>query len=323
MASASYYWDLQQRMYGTERLKQRWRGTIFFLRCLCHKKLLCQLDHFFDHYEPLPHYTKTEEYFIDVINRVFLFKNSTAAQRLTAIIQHFTILEQLFTPEAIRQMYSPEGYTLWQSDDETLPLLVRVIYLSGQRKEGFLTLHMTYEGHLLYQINFRFAYNPSGEVSIYIGTIQGTPDGLSSSKKVTKKLFGYRPKNFIIHIMRIYAQTIGVRHLYAISDAGFYTNSHLIRGNRSKKTVFDPFWLDLGGSLSKEEPLFYDLPQEETRKSYEEIKPHKRNLYRKRFALLDTIIPIVHDKVCQILLGPSHLPESQLHPHSEIPYMDV
>ncbi len=323
MASPAYYWDLQKRMYGTERLKQRWRGFFFFLRCLIHKKLLLEMDAFFDRYQPLPHYTKQDEYFIDVINRVFLYKNSTAAQRLEAIKQHFTILEQLFTVESIRQMYSPEGYTLWQSPDESLPLKVRVIYLSGQRKEGFLTMHMTYEDHLMYQINFRFAYNPDGDICIYIGTLQGTPDGLAASKKVTKKMFGYRPKNFIMHVMRIYAQTIGVAKLYAISDAGFYTNSHLIRGNRSKKTVFDPFWKDLGGVLSAEEPLFYTLPQQEPRKAYEDIKPHKRNLYRKRFALLDTIIPVFHEKICQTLLGSSHLPEEQLHPNSDIPNRDA
>lgn len=54
-----------------------------------------------------------------------------------------------------------------------------------------------------------------------------------------QEALGYRPKNFILYLMRIFVQTLGIRDMYVITDDGFYTNSHLLRGNRSKKTNFN------------------------------------------------------------------------------------
>ncbi len=36
----------------------------------------------------------------------------------------------------------------------------------------------------------------NGEPALWIGTVQGYKDGLENAKHITKKMFGYRPKNF-------------------------------------------------------------------------------------------------------------------------------
>ena len=103
-------------------------------------------------------------------------------------------------------------------------------------------------------------------------------------------MFSYRPKNFMFFLMRQLATQMGINSLYAISDAGFYTNSHLIRGNRSKKVQFNPFWQELGGTPCAEDDKYYRIPIEEERKTYETAKTHKRNMYRKRYEMLDRFI---------------------------------
>ena len=139
--------------------------------------------------------------------------------------------------------------------------------------------------------NFRFDYNSDGTPSMYIGTIQGSKHGLETTKILTKKLFGYRPKNFILYLMRIFVQTLGIRDMYVITDDGFYTNSHLLRGNRSKKTNFNDFWIGEGAVPDKGEQWYFRLPIEEKRRKYDDIKSQKRNLFRKRYLLMDAIVP--------------------------------
>ena len=72
-----------------------------------------------------------------------------------------------------------------------------------------------------------------------------------------------------------------------MSNKGYYANNH-VRLDRKLKTSLDEFWEEAGGKLT-DDYRFYELPVEEYRKSIEEIKTHKRNLYRKRFELLDGI----------------------------------
>lgn len=64
-----------------------------------------------------------------------------------------------------------------------------------------------------------------------------------------------------------------------------------MRGNRSKKTNFNEFWIGEGAAPDGKEPWYYHLPIEERRRKYGEIKSQKRNLFRKRYLLMDTIIP--------------------------------
>ena len=84
-------------------------------------------------------------------------------------------------------------------------------------------------------------------------------------------MFGYRPKNFIIYLLRLIAKECGVETIYAVSDEGFYANTHLIRIHRAKVAELDSLWQESGGELSQD-PRFYKIPLEEYRKPIEEIK---------------------------------------------------
>ena len=121
---------------------------------------------------------------------------------------------------------------------------------------------------------------------MWIGTIQGYKDGLDNAKTVTKKMFGYRPKNFIMFLLRHIAAICKVESIYAVSDEGFYANTHLVRGHRAKVAELDPLWEESGGIVCSDE-RFFKIPLEEYRKPIEEIKSQKRSQYRKRYELLD------------------------------------
>ena len=172
----------------------------------------------------------------------------------------------------------------------------QLYYGPGQRKEGLLTLLLTLESKGVYHANFRFGKGFNGENAMWIGTIQGYKDGLDNAKIATKKMFGYRPKNFIMYLLRLIAKECGVETIYAVSDEGFYANTHLIRIHRAKVAELDSLWQESGGELSQD-PRFYKIPLEEYRKPIEEIKSQKRSQYRKRYELLDQYMVQVHENL--------------------------
>lgn len=72
-----------------------------------------------------------------------------------------------------------------------------------------------------------------------------------------------------------------------MTDYGHYAKNH-IRINRKLKTSLDVFWQETGGQALADQ-RFFAIPLNEARKSIEAVVSHKRNLYRKRYSLLDQI----------------------------------
>ena len=302
-------WALGRRIYGYHSWREKRRITLFVLRSFKNKKQLQQLQAYFKAYKPLPNLLEVHEGIYEIINRIFLYKDSTAAQRLAAIEDHFNMAPEYFKDSAMKTMYDPKddrGVTVWESEE--LNMRASLWFHTGQRKEGFLSLFLFFGEHGLYHINFRLGHDFEGQPCIWVGTIQGYKEGLNKAKAATKKMFGYRPKNFMFFLLRQVATAMGIDRIYAVSDKGFYTNTHLIRGNRSKKVQFDSFWQEMGGAECHEDDRFYRIPLEEERKTYETAKTHKRNMYRKRYEMLDRYIDEIQENAAGYLLT-VHKPE--------------
>lgn len=288
---AKEQWRLGRRIYGYHSWREKRRITLFTLRAYKNKSVIEEMEEYFRQYRPFPNMLTEHEGLYEVISRIFLYKNSTPQERLQALMDHFNMLPEYFTEQAIRNMYTDDetkSVCIW--DNEELNLQATLWFHTGQRKEGFLSLFLFQGDEGIYHINFRLGRGFHGEPCIWVGTIQGYPEGRANAKKITKKMFGYRPKNFMFFLLRQLATNMGIDKIYAVSDEGFYTNTHLIRLNRSKKVRFNSFWEELGGHVCQEDSRFYEIPLEEERKTYETAKTHKRNMYRKRYEMLDSFI---------------------------------
>ncbi len=290
-------WAKGRKIYGKRSWRETRRTFLHTMRSIRNKREIEDLENYFASYTPDSVLLDRQVGLYELMTRYFLFKNSTPQERLEAIINHFDYIQNIFTDEAIRSMYSIDkdnflddvsrikrGFVVWQSEE--LNMKAQLYYGAGQRKEGLLTLLLTLENQGVYHANFRFGKGFNRENVMWIGTIQGYKDGLANAKTATKKMFGYRPKNFIMYLLRMIAQQCGVEVIYAVSDEGFYANTHLVRGHRAKVAELDSLWQESGGELSQD-PRFYIVPLEEYRKPIEEIKSQKRSQYRKRYDLLD------------------------------------
>lgn len=124
---------------------------------------------------------------------------------------------------------------------------------------------------------------------MFIGAMQGPnmEDARDVVKKVTKYCHAYRTKNLVLYLTQAVARALGIKHIYAVTNEGYYANNH-VRSDRKLKTDFSEFWMEAGGTPT-DDTRFYELPLVETRKTMEEVPTRKRAVYRKRFTMLDAL----------------------------------
>ena len=304
-------WAKGRKIYGKRSWRETRRVVLHTVHSMGRRQKMNRLENYFANYKPDPDLLHRQIGLYELMTRIFFYKDSTAMERLEAIINHFDYIQNIFTDEVIRSMYSIDkdnflddvsrikrGFVVWQSEE--LNMKAQLYYGAGQRKEGLLTLLLTLENQGVYHANFRFGKGFNGEPAMWIGTIQGYKDGLDNAKTVTKKMFGYRPKNFIMFLLRHIAVLCKVESIYAVSDEGFYANTHLVRGHRAKVAELDPLWEESGGVVCSDE-RFFNIPLEEYRKPIEEIKSQKRSQYRKRYELLDQYEQEIQDHLKPLL----------------------
>jgi len=264
------------------------RVWVFVLRSLWHYRETGTLEKFFNssmlHKQII---TKYPDIFLQLTRQV-LYKNSTTAERCKIIEQHFSALDMKFRDQAIQKVYLEKGIELWSEQCKEQRLSAQLFFATSEIRDGMMTLSFNYNDSKIYHMNFWLVFNEKNNLSLYIGALQGSRGALPIYKDLTKMLFGYRPKNIVLYTLQLFAQCLSVKEIKAVSNYGFQANNHFFRWDRKLKTSLDSFWIESGGTLT-EDKRFFALPVQEKRKSMEEIASHKRNLYRKRFVILDKI----------------------------------
>lgn len=153
-------------------------------------------------------------------------------------------------------------------------------------QEGMLllTIKQQESGATLYSSSFSICNN-----HLFVGAIQG-PRGENSQllvRDATRALHGIRPHYFLVEILRQFVAIWKLEGLIGI-DSRHQFKSHS-KSFRANVVYFDygAFWRDLGAT--REPGGNWQVPVHSTRKSIEEVESKKRAMYRRRFALLDTM----------------------------------
>jgi uncharacterized protein VirK/YbjX len=285
--SMQVYAQLGAKIYDNNTFSDYRRMAVFIVRSLLNHKQMQDIRRFFQLNSIRQDIIVANPFIFEQVTRSIFYRHSIFAERGALIKKHFAFLEAKFTQAALRHVYIGEGITLWRDNysDETLSLKLQ--FNEWHKKEGLMGITLELGERMIYQIIFWVASDESDEMGLRIGAIQGSRGGLDTARDLTKHFYGLRPKNFIIQALRLVAGQIGIDRIYAVSNYGFYANNH-IRIDRKLKTSLDVFFEEIGGRKC-DDPRFYEIPMTEPRKRLEEVKCHKRNLYRKRFAMLDTI----------------------------------
>lgn len=295
------YIELGKKIYNMENPREVKRCVVFVARCLLNNGRMKKIHSFFHQNELLAKVAEEYPFVYEQPTRAFFYRNSTFDERVELLEQHMRFIQMHFKKEVFLGLYNRQAYPLWESKDESGHLCFELWYNPGQRKEGILSIVLRLDEYYLYQMMIWIAPNKDGEWSLWIGAMQG-PNMANAKdviRKVTRRCHSYRTKNFILHVTQEVAKALGMKHIYAVTNYGYYANTHM-RMEKKLKTSFSDFWEESGGHPC-EDKRFYELPMTEARKTMEEIPTRKRNYYRKRYALLDEVDASVAEKIKLLL----------------------
>jgi len=162
-------------------------------------------------------------------------------------------------------------------------------------QEGELTLSLLCpelgEGALAL-LSATLAPADDGNLTMYIGGLQGAEPALGAPaiKDAGKDLHGLRPKSLIVIAAQLLASQLGCRHILATTAAShaYSTDERRQSGERQKMFFdYDAFWEECDGL--REGTAFLALPLTSARRPREDMKPQKRPMYNRRYAMLDEI----------------------------------
>ncbi len=214
-----------------------------------------------------------------------------AQERISRLANHCSVMDELgdaflFSIE--------ERLVLADLSDKFAGLRVMLDQPKWFMREGQLVVNLFVEDYRAFSVAFSFYRDPEGTLCAVIGGVQGRnrDDALDLYRDLTKALYGLRPRDLLLEVLRMYVHLVGSSRILAISDA-YRHHRHPYFGQRDFPTNYDAIWADRGGVPVDE--FFYSLPAEKVRRDFETIKPKKRSLYRKRFEFLDDLESRVTD----------------------------
>ena len=263
---------------------------MFRVRCALNGKRMKALWDYFHSSPVLEKISELYPFVYEQPQRAFFYHRSTFEERAALVEAHFSFLASRLREDVLLSLYRGETLPLWEGPElDGEPISLSLYYEPGQRKEGILSVMLRLADKPLYQMIFWLAPNRAGEVSLWIGAMQGPnmDEAREIVKKATKVCHAYRTKNLILYATQAVARALGAAHIYAVTNEGYYANNH-VRVDKKLKTDFSDFWREAGGHET-EDSRFDELPLVEPRKTMEEVPARKRAVYRRRFAMLDEL----------------------------------
>lgn len=174
-------------------------------------------------------------------------------------------------------------HTLWRMDEGDWRVDLQVNTASPHEGLWLLALKSGADT-VVYSLSFACM----GE-ALWIGAVQG-PKGeqaLAQVRDATKALHGLRPHFFLIDALRALAQAWGKTQVLGVDARHHPRPSGFWRRREGVKFDYCGFWRELGGVPDASRR--WGLPMSAPRKALEDIESKKRAMYRRRFALLDTM----------------------------------
>lgn len=282
--------EIGKKIYDISKSREFRRYVIFRVRCILNRRRMKRLWDYFHSASVLVKISDVYPFVYEQPQRAFFYHRSTFEERAALVEAHFAFLTEHIREDVLLDWYQEKNYLLWKGpslDNEELALML--YYEAGQRKEGLLSVMLRLSTKPLYQIIFWIAPNKAGRPSMWIGAMQGPnmDNAREIVKQTTKLCHAYRTKNLILYAAQAVARSLGLSHIYAVTNEGYYTNNH-VRIDKKLKTDFSDFWREAGGRET-EDKRFDELPLVETRKTMEEVPTRKRAVYRRRFEMLDEL----------------------------------
>lgn len=161
--------------------------------------------------------------------------------------------------------------------------------------EGEATLHLCQGDETIYSLAFTLglAAPPAADqppvLLAYIGALQGRhdPDALEGYRLLTHRLHGLRPRDLLLTAFRLLCSSLGVARILAIGNAQRVCSNRFYAASDQVHASYDEAWCDAGGTEAGDG--FFELAVQPVQRRADQIPARKRSMYRRRYALIDTL----------------------------------
>ncbi|MEA9390627.1 VirK/YbjX family protein [Acerihabitans sp. TG2] len=236
------------------------------------------------------------------IHKPYLYADLPPALRVSALIDHYTFVENIENTALKNAFISARGRVVSSFyGKEGEAFTVKMGSIGQSEREGETNMFLYMEETKLAALTFCVVNRPQGTVLI-VGGFQGanrsTPHEVI--KQATKSCYGLFPKRLLLESLQRIAAQAGIQHILAVSNAGHVF--HSLRYRHRKKNTFvasyDEFWDSIGAN--RYSSALYSIPQTIPRKEMEDLPSKKRSEYRKRYTLLDEMNSSTESLLCSI-----------------------
>jgi hypothetical protein len=222
------------------------------------------------------------------LQRPYLTRTWKTTARLEVLKQHYLFILDQFSQSMTEGVYAPTGKLLLELPIEGIGTLDLRLVCGKMQKEGDLTLCLVNKetGLGVATLSFSISRWQKLHKEIFIGGLQG--DKATDERTVvaiTRALYGLRPKALLFYLVQRLATHWGVNGIRAVSD-----DLHIYRHFQARRKVvasYNQFWDECGGILAPDG--IFDLPAAFVPREISTIRANKRQLYRRRYAMLEGI----------------------------------
>lgn len=218
----------------------------------------------------------------------YIHKDWTVEKRLNSILQHYSLVKTQPNFLHVLDKQAKQILDLHEYSPNSYLSIDRPAWFA---REGEIVLSLFKELHRINSIAFTLS-KLNNDLIIYIGAIQGitaSEDSLTMFKAITKDFEGLRPTSFMIEIIRMLANKIGVKKILAISDTYRHHHHAYFKGSLNKMLIthYNDTWIDHQGE--ELDNGFYLIPVAEHRRNIADISSNKRAMYKRRYQMLNEI----------------------------------
>lgn len=295
-SSASLFFQLISGKYVPNKLwiSKRFRLKFVLRTLISPLTTLRYLDEL-SHLPQLPLLMSTQGLLPAKLHRPYLRSGLSIAARAQAILDHYSLMNNLENP-ALRQLLQSATdnplATLTGKNGESFLLSCSSGYFD---REGEVTLVLRYNDEIIASLSFSIL-SENNQRTLLIGGLQGPRKHINNEviREATKAAQGLFPKRLLMEAVFIVAKQCGVENILAVGDETHVFRSLRYRHSKGDKffASYSEFWLSLSGEARRDG--MFILPLSLPRKTLEEIASKKRAEYRRRYELLDALAEQVY-----------------------------
>jgi uncharacterized protein VirK/YbjX len=216
----------------------------------------------------------------------FLAANLTVRDRVNRVIDHCKLVEEIggivdLQSEALVDLISHSSI-----DPRYRLTLDQARWFLD---EGLLVISLWDGIDRIFSLSFCLA-SINGRRIAYVGGIQGRAESnvLDRYRRFSKAAYGMRPRDFLVEAFKGFCRALHIVEIHAVSNSNHRSLAWTSANPCSViKLSYDEIWRERGGVSNGRG--FFVVPTTATRRANNEIPAKKREVYRKRYLMLDCI----------------------------------